>query len=551
MASSAPFSEWSKEVAGEFLANVLIVDDRARLSAGDESIQPTTLVAPMRQATITTASTGNTAPGTGNGAHSLYAKALIDQFAEHGIICGVFCPSREEIDSFARDFFLVIERADVVILDWVLHEYKNGEKTLEILRELQKTTKKEKGRARLVLIYSGENDLTRIVSDIKKALKAVDGDDPYTVQAGPIRITVYAKEESRVLEEHRHRRLKETDLPETVITEFSLMTGGLVSNVALKSLAVLRANTHQLLSTFNRNLDAPYVTHRTLLLPEEASDHIVPLLVAEIQSILEDERVGDLAGSPNVAKWLKYQVGRGVKFSFQHTDELASLKGMAFLLRRGVGDAAITDIFAAHKKFAAGMLHDPKKAAKQVWTNLTERLTLPSELPNVSDQDLAMLMSIRSRYTTPQPVLRLGSIVLERTGKHSEFLLCVQPLCDSVRIDKERSFPFLPLKKVQAGAACDFLIKDNGQTLRFSLRSKPFEARMVMFTPRKEHREIVARTAKTGRFFKAASGQSTYRWIADLKPDHAQRVANDYAYKISRVGLTESEWLRKQSQRVE
>jgi len=548
MASSASFSEWSKDVAAEFLANVMIVDDRARLSAGDESVKPTALVAPPRQG-ATVPARGETGVSVANGAHSLYAKALIDEFARHGIICGVFCPAEGQIDSFPKDFFSVIERADVVILDWVLHEYKNGEKALEILRELQRATKKEKGRARLVIIYSGENDLLQIVAAIRKELKVGEETDSYTVQAGPIRVTVYAKEESRVVEEHKARKIKEADLPNTAISEFSLMTGGLVSNVALKSLAVLRANTHQLLSTFSRTLDAPYITHRTLLLPEEASDHIVPLIVAEIQSILEDERVGQLAGFSNISRWLKYQVDRGLEFSIQHTNEQASFKGMKFLLKRGVSQVAVEEIFKSHKKFADGLLRSPKNAARQVVSTLTERLTLPAERSIVSNQDLAMLMSIRSRYSTPPPVLRLGSIVLETRGKNSEFLLCVQPLCDSVRINKERSFPFLPLKKVSESAACDFLIKDRGGILRFALRSKPFEARMVTFKPAKTEREIVARTAKTGRFFKASSGQSTYRWIADLKSDHAQRVANDYAYEISRVGLTESEWLRKISQR--
>lgn len=354
-------------------------------------------------------------------------------------------------------------------------------------------------------------------------------------------------------DEHKPRQIKETSLPDTVIAEFSSMTGGLVSNVALRSLAALRANTHQLLKTFDHTLDAPYVTHRTLLLPEEASDHIVPLVVSEIQSILEDEKIGLLAGRTNVTRWLKHQVGRGVEFSVQHTTEQASLKGMTYLLKHGVGTAAISGIFTAHKKFADGMLQNnqPEKAAKRVARVLTEHLTLPAERTSVSDQNLATLMSIRSRYNSPPPILRLGTIVLETKGKHSQFFLCVQPLCDSVRIDKERAFPFLPLKSVAEGAECDFILLDLGKNLRFALQSKPFEVKMITFKPAHRDREIIARVAKTGRFFKATGRGSTYRWVADLKPDHAQRVANDYAYKISRVGLTESEWLRRTSMRKE
>ena len=33
-------------------------------------------------------------------------------------------------------------------------------------------------------------------------------------------------------------------------------------------------------------------------------------------------------------------------------------------------------------------------------------------------------------------------------------------------------------------------------------------------------------------------------WIAELKTEHAQRAAEEFGRNLSRVGLTESEWLR-------
>ncbi len=223
---------------------------------------------------------------------------------------------------------------------------------------------------------------------------------------------------------------------------------------------------------------------------------------------------------------------------------------MSQLLRKGIGDSALTEIFSAHKQFADGWLKNKDKAAKQVADNLTSVLTIPSERDRVSDQELAVLMSIRSRYGAPAPILRLGTIVLENKRKKTQYLLCVQPVCDSVRIDKNRAFPFLPLIDASNGGPCDFLIKEGEKKLRFRLQTKPFEAKMVMFKPDKRAREIIARTRSTGgQFFTPVSKGSTYQWIADLRPDHAQRVANDYAYKISRVGLTESEWLRRISKR--
>ena len=36
-------------------------------------------------------------------------------------------------------------------------------------------------------------------------------------------------------------------------------------------------------------------------------------------------------------------------------------------------------------------------------------------------------------------------------------------------------------------------------------------------------------------------------WIAQLKPSHAQRIANDIGASLSRVGVLESEWLRRKA----
>lgn len=36
-----------------------------------------------------------------------------------------------------------------------------------------------------------------------------------------------------------------------------------------------------------------------------------------------------------------------------------------------------------------------------------------------------------------------------------------------------------------------------------------------------------------------------FEWVLDLKDLHSQRIVTDYASKLSRVGLNESEWHRR------
>ena len=48
---------------------------------------------------------------------------------------------------------------------------------------------------------------------------------------------------------------------------------------------------------------------------------------------------------------------------------------------------------------------------------------------------------------------------------------------------------------------------------------------------------------------KTAGATHTFEWIAELKSAHIQRMAEFVSREFSRVGLTESEWLRLQVDR--
>ena len=542
------FDRLSRRVASKFLSTVVVVDDQAVLARSSATEQPRRLHSPGRQAGETKTSSQPSTSGL-DAAHRLDAKRLIDRFAERGVLCAVLRPQEQELDSLDRVLSRLAAVSDVVILDWVLHEFKQGQKAIEIIKELLKSSGPDRGRARLIIVYSGENDLDQIAQNVRVALKLPEDnnlDDPYTIERGAARICIYAKEQSRVSVGNRARRIDIDKLPEVVINEFANMTRGLVSNVALLSLAALRANTHQILKRFHNEVDAPFVTHRTLLAPEEASDHLVPLIVSEIQAVLEDTQVSAIANHKGVAQWLAYQFRRGLKPP-DGVPEKEFRQGLAFLLEHGTGNTALNELFSSHERFAKVCLKSKNKAVSSVRDHLTGLVTVERDRAEVSDNELAALMSVRSRYASPAPRLTLGSIVLETRRRRSEYLLCVQPRCDSVRLYCERAFPFLPMQRVDDDKECDLIIAEKEGMVRLRLQDRPFEVRMIRFGPTKPaDGQVLARRAKSGRFFKAASRtQTTYRWIGDLKPEHAQRVANDHAYKLSRVGLTESEWLRK------
>ena len=67
------------------------------------------------------------------------------------------------------------------------------------------------------------------------------------------------------------------------------MTAGLVSNVALTALTRLRLATHRILDRFSSEIDAAFLVHRALHeSPQEADEHLAPIIAAELQAVIQD-----------------------------------------------------------------------------------------------------------------------------------------------------------------------------------------------------------------------------------------------------------------------
>ncbi|MFP5389223.1 MAG: response regulator receiver domain, partial [Thermoleophilia bacterium] len=85
----------------------------------------------------------------------LDAKALTDEFAAHGLVCGVMRPDPGE--PHADTVVPTAARADIVLLDWRLHD--KGEHALEILEKLA-----AKDGLRLIAIYTSAGKLDDIAA---------------------------------------------------------------------------------------------------------------------------------------------------------------------------------------------------------------------------------------------------------------------------------------------------------------------------------------------------------------------------------------------------
>jgi hypothetical protein len=574
------FLENSKSVVKAFLSSVVLVDDRAYLSISNEYTSPTKLVPPGRQGATRTvelalpateapvlvtlpipptefntkiASAETIAPPVdglpaklpSERDHTLDGKTVIDAFAQMGVVCAVMRPEKGELAGLNNLVMSVGANADVLILDWVLCDSQLGERTLELIKSIV-TAASASGRARLILVYTAEADLIAIEKEIRKTLDMVEAvpSDTLTIISAGTRICVYGKA-GTLTDRIGDQRIKTpAQLPGVVISEFTEMTKGLLSNVAMKSITAIREKTFQLLRRFDCTVDAPYVTQSTLITPERAEEQVTALIVSEIQEILENENVGSLADIDQILEWLKDQIANGLKLPDSTdltTDQYYA--GLVQLLKDGVSKPAIDKLKLEHAVFSGRIIPgDKKEAAMYVRGSLTGILRSNLPPPHEADEVLAMLMSLRHRYTHPAPRLALGTIIARMNGDAPTYLLCLQPVCDSVRLKGPCPFAFLSLKTADSSKNCQVILRDGKELKPLTLKPSPYHLEMISFSPNQNQR-VIAEAEETGYLFKSTDG-TAFRWIADLKPAHAQRIANNFAHTFSRVGLIESEWHR-------
>jgi hypothetical protein len=358
----------------------------------------------------------------------------------------------------------------------------------------------------------------------------------------PITVAIYGKPHVNVTEDLKSLLVAAEAIPEIVISEFAKTSPGLLQNLVLRAMGVLRSETYQILKKFPPKLDAAFVTHKILENPEDAGPHLLPLVVSEIQTALEDNEVVEVLLDRALNSWLDRLVQGGHQFSLQNVTEAEALAGIRELLKKPAMEVGADE--GTHTRFATQFLRGKNNAAKQVTDRLTQVLSGTAD--HLANQEFAILMSTRSRYGTPPPRLALGTII--RDDARSRYLLCVQPRCDSVRLTGERQFPFLPLTVAETGYS--FVAHSGDQIITLKLSDEPYTIEMLPFVPwTGAESEVLGKGQGNMLFFKSPTTEANFQWISELRTDHAQRIANALASKISRVGLNESQWLRWHSKK--
>jgi hypothetical protein len=437
----------------------------------------------------------------------------------------------------------ILKKTDVAILDWQMHG-DSGSKAKQLLLSLMPNT--ANADLRLIIIYTEEKSFASILPEIILPELIKIGITNGVLDAsnckylhGHTKIVVLKKENG----EKKGLSVSDEELPGRIIDEFTEITKGLVSNTALKAVSIIRRNTHNLLGNFNKNLDAAYLAHRAMLLTPEDSELLLKnTIIDSVDSLLTYSQINSVNNIDQIEKWIddndfpsdipQINIGKANSKLVIKVNKENMKKWLKVGWKKLIQDQPNNQLVdSQYESFERGN--------GQLFST-----AIKSFIPNggSASEDFAILTHHKSNFITPSyiPYLTLGVVV----QCSEDYFLCIQQRCESVRIEKNetRNFLFLPLTQkgsfpiVFKNEGGEYIIKKVNLSKCHNLFVKQFE--------QTDH-GIVKAAIEEGAFYFISSDGSKFRWILDLKESHAQRIANKYAAELSRVGLDESEWLRR------
>jgi hypothetical protein len=585
------FKDFSNIVVQNFLQSVMVVDDQAYFPDSSQIAEKKAggLISPGLRSSGTVAAekelqakaVKEKPDGKNLTANErLNAKKLIDGFAKTGISCTVLVPKDSSEKQLESKVLNLSKKSDMIVFDWVLGKDILGTTISNLVKKIIKISIKEDRKLRLIAVYTGNNDLRKVITTLDTKLKRAakfkkEGD--FTLVSDTFRIIVLAKKPQGILDktiprdkEIRKREIVEDKLPRKLIEEFTEMTSGLVSNVALQAFAVIRDNTYRILSKFHSGLDAPFAAHRFMLPhPSDANEFLTTLIGSEITAVLEGKRVGDFADSVQMSdrqynflrKWTDNLVEKNSEIpqKWKRLNENIAIDSSnaknriyEFLTEDGAAEKRVKKTLTTSEEEKNSFAEEMGKSMHT--QNLTSNFLMDGREAKHLDMEFAYLTSIASFYKD-KPVLRFGTVLKLTETENPRYYLCIQPLCDCVRISGKRKFPFLELKVISDDKKrFDLVISEgNGNYIKVSINYRPYDSSSIEFGSTKPSRTVESKIVGDKKFIFTTTENPPhkYLWLGELKFAHIQRVANEYATKFSRVGLDESEWLRRWSLKSE
>lgn len=496
----------------------------------------------------------------------LDARTLIEESLNLGIVCSVLRAKKEA--GLKNKVINASKNVDIVSLDWEI-ENDGGLLATEIIVGIVKSDLKRNGRIRLISIYTSTRNRTKILEDVKKALNThssdnyrVDGDCvAYDLKHGigsGLRIICLYKNRGvrKITTAQKPYEVSEKELPARLLEEFSILSQGLLGNVAMATIASVRDVTHHVLKTFESQMDGPYFHHRaTIENPLEAEEYAIDLVLSEVKKSVIRKNIKMLANSEAIKRCIERKLPKtGNKLTYRTSGKTPKDVEVEFtndqvhkVISKGV------DVFVS-ENLNAGITNFKKESKNKVGSAISTIFETNIEDAKHQLLKFASLTQLGHRPTGHRVVLEdvgatltNGSILLSPDRKR--YLICLQAVCDTVRKQGASPFIFAKLRVIDELNRRPVFIVSSVKEAGFTMLEVDEKAYTnldyVNFAPSSESEMVHARKSRgrAGLYFQDADGQF-YRWLGNVKSKRSIRAVHSVAQEMSRIGFDEFEPFR-------
>ena len=503
---------------------------------------------------------------------SFSAPKVVDGFYQLSIVCGLYQPKTSEFlnGTVPQSLVDLCDHSDVFILDWKLKDNQPDSPVPVLIEQLLRRDEScgEPRAVRFCAIYTQEA-LGAVFSALHSEIKArfpqktAEKDLPnYRIHLDGLTIRLYRKTDAPEAEGNPMRFVPSSDLAKTIIQDFVDEYEGIMSATALRGIAQVRDNTKRILDKFPKEMDPALVLHAGLTMHDaDISKDITSLLSDETAAVLADTQIP----SDDIYALCKEYVERECPDDF-----LSSIKDTPGLVPLDVSSGDIRSFFIQvfnDKKFPKKTtVFEPCKKnlhLHKIDINLLEalaNLVRKKIIPNATYRfgALSALFCQKTNYGKTK-LLRFGTVVgtVSEGDVPAEYYLCLMPTCDCLRlkdIDKrtdtkvKHRFPFWRLEKVSSdhqGRNYGVMILDGEEYSPYCVKGK-IRQNFALYEFYSEGGIV---KFDESLCVKNWDGSIHFKWAAELKSAHSQRMAEYVSREFSRVGLIESEWLRLQVDR--
>ena len=454
----------------------------------------------------------------------VHASALVSAFIRAGMVCGVLQPDEYESDLVALAC-RGAQIADLLILDWLL--FGDDTKTIEMISAVADANK---GRLTVVVIFTGVPRLSAIVDRLTETTDFEETHD-FVLQCENTVVLVFGKPGITLVGGEDRRTTEYRDLPARIRDDLETIFAGLMPQFVFGSVNAVRNSTPRFLASFGSDLDAGALAHRALLpQADDAGPQFIRLLAGDLEQALHDAGVGAVWDIDSATESLARATSGG------SPSELAGSLRQSTKVPQDVKD--LDDESLAREAIASGLagvrLGD-SRVSKAV-----DDLTVAFGDGVASSEALAVMMS-SSDFGQTAPRLELGVVLRDNSGN---YWLCIQPLCDSVRVKCRRAFPMLGLVPDDRRPAAMIRSPDNTLIgIRFD--TAPYKLAMPEF--KRTSAGAVFAHGQTPEWRFTDVDDVEYLAVTRLRPELAAQAVQGLTSAASRPGFDGSEWLRRKA----